>query len=187
LLVSKERLSSASGKTVAIPGLMTTAYALLSLFDFKLRKNVIVMPFNKIIPSVVKGEAECGLIIHESRFTYKDYGLHLVADLGQWWEQTTGLPIPLGAIAAKRDIPASTRARIDKFIKASVSYANANTHEAMDYVRRYSCELPDDVIKNHIALYVNGYTIDSGTEGKQAIETLLETARQRGFFQADNS
>ncbi|MBF0458395.1 MAG: 1,4-dihydroxy-6-naphthoate synthase [Nitrospirae bacterium] len=176
LLVSRERLSDLRGKRLAIPGEMTTAYVLAGLFDFKLRENVIVMPFDKIIPAVRDGEADLGLIIHEGRFTYKDYGLNLVADLGAWWERETGLPIPLGVIAAKREIPSAVRSQIDNAIKASVAYAYANTDEVMEYVRRYAQELSDEVIMNHIRLYVNDYTIDSGSEGERAVETLLAMA-----------
>ncbi|MBF0556435.1 MAG: 1,4-dihydroxy-6-naphthoate synthase [Nitrospirae bacterium] len=185
LLVSRERFSSLRGKRLAVPGLMTTAYVLAGLFDSELRESIIVMPFDKIIPAVRDGVADCGLIIHEGRFTYKDYGLNLVADLGQWWEEETGLPIPLGVIAAKSTIPAAARAQIDSAIKASLSYAYANTNETMDYVRRHSQELSDEVITNHINLYVNNYTMDSGSEGTGALETLLEMARQKGIFQAN--
>ncbi|KWT91668.1 1,4-dihydroxy-6-naphthoate synthase [Candidatus Magnetominusculus xianensis] len=188
LLVSKERLPKLRGKRLAIPGLMTTAYVLASLYDCHLRENVIVMPFDKIIPAIRDGIADCGLVIHEGRFTYKDYGLNLVEDLGAWWEQTTGLPVPLGVIAAKSTIPPHTRTLIDNAIKASISYAYANTNETMDYVRRYSQELSDEVITNHIKLYVNDYTTDSGisgSEGRRAIDTLLDMARQKGIMQAN--
>ncbi|MBF0568680.1 MAG: 1,4-dihydroxy-6-naphthoate synthase [Nitrospirae bacterium] len=185
LLVSRERFSGLRGKRLAIPGLMTTAYCLASLFDFELRKDIIVMPFDKIIPAVRDGVADCGLIIHEGRFTYRDYGLNLVADLGQWWEEETGLPIPLGVIAAKNDIPPHTRAQIENAIMASISYAYANTDETMDYVRRHSQELSDEVIMSHINLYVNNYTMDSGGEGQRALERLLEMARGKGIFQAN--
>ncbi|MBF0515654.1 MAG: 1,4-dihydroxy-6-naphthoate synthase [Nitrospirae bacterium] len=185
LLVARDRLSDLGGKTLAIPGVMTTAYLLASLYDFRLRENVIAMPFDKIIPAVRDGMADCGLVIHEGRFTYKNSGLHLVADLGSWWEQQTSMPIPLGVIAAKREIPSHTRSLIDNTIRASVSYARtAKSDEPMDYIRRYSSELSDEVIKNHINLYVNDYSSDAGAVGGSAVETLLSMARQKGLLKA---
>lgn len=180
LLVSGERLSDR--KRLAIPGLMTTAYMLAGMYDSKLRDNIVVMPFDKIMPAVRDGEADLGLIIHEGRFTYQDYGLTLVADLGAWWQMETGLPVPLGAIAAKREIQTETRAQIDDAIRASVSYAYANIDETMTYVRHYAQELSDEVIMSHIRLYVNEFSMDCGALGAAAIETFMEMARQRGIY-----
>jgi 1,4-dihydroxy-6-naphthoate synthase len=157
------------GATVAIPGLDTTAYLLLRLWDPGFA-DVRVLPFDRIMPAVRDGQVDAGLVIHESRFTYPSYGLHAVADLGDWWEAETGLPIPLGAIVARSslDTPA-----IEAAIRASVEYAWAHPAASREYVLAHSQELAPDVVDAHIALYVNEFTRDLGAEGRQAVDALL--------------
>lgn len=160
------------GATVAIPGEHTTAYLLLRLWDPGIA-NVVVMPFDRIMPAVRRGEVDAGLVIHESRFTYPSFGLTAVADLGDWWEERTGLPIPLGAIVARTSLPT---AAIESAIRASVEYAWAHPEASRDYVLAHSQELAPDVVDAHIALYVNEFTRDLGEEGRRAVEGLLAFA-----------
>jgi len=158
------------GATIAVPGEDTTAYLLLRLWDPGFA-GVKVMPFDTIMPAVAAGEVDAGLVIHESRFTYPSYGLHLVADLGDWWEGDTGLPIPLGAIVARCDA-----SEVEAAIRRSVEYAWAHPEASRDYVLAHSQELAPEVVDAHIALYVNEFTRDLGDEGRRAVETLLARA-----------
>ena len=162
-------LAALRGATVAVPGAQTTANLLLRLWDPGIG-GVEVLPFDRIMPAVRDGTVDAGLVIHESRFTYQEYGLHAVADLGDWWESETGLPIPLGAIVAREGL--DTHA-IEAAIRASVEYAWAHPDASREYVLAHSQELAPDVVDAHIALYVNEFTRDLGDEGRRAVEALL--------------
>jgi 1,4-dihydroxy-6-naphthoate synthase len=184
LLVSKKYVSMAelTGRKIAVPGKLTTAFLLLQLFEPSLRENVIVMPFNLIMDAVRNGDADAGLIIHESRFTYQFAGLHKLMDLGEWWETETGLPIPLGGIIAKRDLGNEVIRQVESAIRTSLEYALANPAEPKDYIRRHSQELGSDIIKQHIDLYVNHYSLDMGNEGMRAVEALFGRAEEKGIL-----
>ncbi|MBI5663485.1 MAG: 1,4-dihydroxy-6-naphthoate synthase, partial [Nitrospirae bacterium] len=138
----------------------------------------VEMPFHKIMDAVANEEVDAGLIIHESRFTYPSYGLKQVIDLGSWWEKETGLPIPLGGIIAKRSLGESLIRQVDGLLKQSVEYAFSNRTEPMDYIKKHSQELSDDVINQHIDLYVNGFSIDVGDEGGKAVAELISRAEE---------
>lgn len=169
------------GKKIAIPGKLTTACLLLQLYnpDFRLQTSGLVeMPFDKIIDAVAKEEVDAGLIIHESRFTYPSYGLKQIIDLGEWWEKQTGHPIPLGGIAAKRSLGEGLNKKINKTIKLSIEYAFSNRSEPMDYIKKHSQELSDEVINQHINLYVNNYSLDVGQDGEKAVIALLSRAEE---------
>ncbi|MBI5195676.1 MAG: 1,4-dihydroxy-6-naphthoate synthase [Nitrospirae bacterium] len=186
LVVAKNEcaMEELRGKKIAIPGRLTTANLLLQLFDsyFNLHPSTFVeMSFNKIIDAVVNKDVDAGLIIHESRFTYPSYGLKKIMDLGEWWESETGLPIPLGGIIAKRSLGGGLHKKISKLIRASVEYALANRPETLDYIKKHSQELSDDVINQHINLYVNDYTLDIGIEGEKAVNELLKRAEEAGI------
>ena len=173
------------GKKIAIPGKLTTAYLLLQLYipDFILQtSDLLEMPFDKIIDAVAKEEVDAGLIIHESRFTYPSYGLKQIIDLGEWWEKQTGLPIPLGGILAKRTLGEGLYKKINKLVKASIEYAFSNRAEPMDYIKKHSQELSDDVINQHINLYVNDYSLDVGQDGEKAVNELLSRAEDAGII-----
>jgi 1,4-dihydroxy-6-naphthoate synthase len=178
LIVAKKKIQYAelSRKSIAIPGKMTTAYLLLQLFNPEI-KNIVEMPFDRIMNAVSLGTVDAGLIIHESRFTYPSYNLVKLADLGEWWEEETGLPIPLGGIFAKRKLGAVAIRKIDSLIKKSIEYAYRNPDEAREYIKSNAQELDDDVIDQHIGLYVNDYTLEIG-DGAAAVEKLLKTARE---------
>jgi 1,4-dihydroxy-6-naphthoate synthase len=161
-----------SGLRVAVPGKLTTAYLLMRLWSREAPPaSVTVVPFSEIMPAVAAGRYDAGLVIHEARFTYQRYQLRALADLGEWWEATTGLPIPLGAILARRattDVTAAT-----EWVRASVRYAMAHPLASQDFVLSHAQEMDPDVVRRHIELYVNQYTVDLGEEGLAAVSTLL--------------
>ena len=167
--------------TIAIPGRLTTAYLLLRLFDPSI-ENVVVMSFDRIMDAVSKGEVTAGLIIHESRFTYPLYKLEKLLDLGAWWEQHTGLPIPLGGILGKRSLGRDLLLKVEAGIRESVQYAYAHPEEVMDYCGMHSQEMDPVVMKSHIDLYVNDFSLDLGQEGLAAVRRLFFEAEGRGIF-----
>jgi 1,4-dihydroxy-6-naphthoate synthase len=168
------------GKRIAVPGRYTTAYLLLRLFDPKL-DNIVLLPFHEIMGAVANGEVDAGVIIHESRFTFTDYGLKKLLDLGDWWENETGHPIPLGGIVAKRTLGEKTIAALERSLKSSVEYALAHPDEADDYIRAHSQEMSDEVCAAHIDLYVNSFSLDLGVEGKRAVTALISRAEAAGL------
>ena len=171
-----------AGKTVAIPGALTTAALLVRLFAPALRDaNITVMPFNEIMPAVCNEHVDAGVIIHESRFTYQRYGLTQIVDLGEWWERETAHAIPLGGIAMRRDLGDDLIRRTERALTASVDYAHTHPEHVWPTIRRHAQEMEDDVMRQHIALYVNDFTRDYGEEGEAAIRHLLETAEALGI------
>lgn len=185
LIISKNELSSLSGKTIAIPGLNTTAFLLLKCFapdDIHIKEMI----FSDIMPAVERGEVDAGLIIHESRFTYHQRGLKLIVDLGEWWEGLTGLPIPLGGIIASRDLALDKIKLIDSTLKESIKAAMnsnwQNDQNLMAFIQKHSDEIEPDVLKAHIDTYVNEESLQLSDEGKEGIEKLFQTAEQRGFI-----
>lgn len=179
LVVAKtpQTLGNAARAKIAIPGRDTTAYLLLRLAAGE-PGNAIEMRYDRILGAVETGAVDAGLIIHESRFTYGSHGLVKVADLGDWWEKETALPIPLGAIVARADLGDDTIAAAERAVRASVEYAFAHPEASRDYVRANAQEMDDEVCAKHIALYVNSYTIDLGDEGLRAVEALMGRSRK---------
>lgn len=186
IVVSNERhtMEDLRDKKIAIPGKLTTASLLLQLYDpaFANSSNLVFMPFHKIMDAVVNGDVDAGVIIHESRFTFVSFGLKRVVDLGQWWEKETGLPIPLGGILAKRNLGRELIIQIEDILRQSVDYSYNNRFEPMGYIKQHSQELSEGVIKDHISLYVNDFTIDIGDEGEKAIAELLARAKDNGII-----
>lgn len=161
------------GKTpVAVPGLMTTARRLLELY-LPQKPFLGPMSFDLIMPAIQSGQFDFGVIIHEGRFTYSQYGLVQVVDLGQWWEEKTGLPIPLGGIAVKRDLGADVARAVETAIKQSVLYARQHPEASHEYVTAHAQEMEPAVIGQHIDLYVNDFTIDLGRDGEVAVRAFL--------------
>lgn len=183
LVVAKKRLAPADlkGKRIAVPGQYTTACLLLQLFEPK-HGELIFLPFDNIMSAVSAGQVDAGLIIHESRFTYQSYGLHKILDLGEWWEMSTGLPLPLGGIAAKRSLGPASLATLSSLVRSSVEYARSHPSETLSYVRAHSQEMSEEVCAAHIALYVNDYSLDPGPEGEMAAERLFSLGEQLGLF-----
>jgi 1,4-dihydroxy-6-naphthoate synthase len=178
LIVSRNPLheSELSEKKIAIPGKMTTAYLLLQLFAPEI-KNVVEMPFDRIMNAVSLGMVDAGLIIHEGRFTYPRYNLVKLVDLGEWWEKETGLPIPLGGILAKRELGAAVIGDIDRMLRESIEYAFRNRASTREYIKSNAQEMEDTVIDQHIRLYVNHYTLDIG-DGVFAVKEMLKRAEE---------
>lgn len=183
LVVAREEydMKDLRGKTIAIPGDLTTAFLLLRVFDPALKDRVRVMPFHRVIDAVKRGDADAGLIIHESRFTYRREGLRQVIDLGEWWEKETSLPIPLGCIIARRELGRDLVQKTDALIRASLSYAFNNRDETKTYIRSHAQELDDSVIDQHIQLYVNAYSLDIGEDGTRAAQELFRRASEQGI------
>jgi len=176
LLISnkKQDTKNVEGNSIAIPGLNTTANMLLS-FAFPKAKNKIPVLFSEIEDTVISGKTELGVIIHENRFTYQQKGLHKVVDLGEYWEEKMKAPIPLGGIAVRRKMNIEIQRRVDKLIRKSLEQAFANYPVITDYVKQHSQTMSEDVMRQHIELYVNNYSLDLGNDGKKAIAVLFNT------------
>ena len=183
LLVSKREISEndLTDKSILIPGVNTTANLLFSIF-FPNAKNKTPILFSKIEEEVLKEKFDCGLLIHEGRFTYREKGLKKVVDFGEKWEQVFHKPIPLGSIIAKRDLDKTVIEKVNYLIFNSIQYAFENTRETLGYVRENARELSDSVTQSHIKLYVNDFSKSLGKEGKEAIEFLYNKAFEVGFL-----
>ncbi|TDC46310.1 1,4-dihydroxy-6-naphthoate synthase [Micromonospora sp. KC207] len=169
-----------SGATVAVPGDRTTAYLLFRLWSAgRPPARIEVVPFHEIMPAVAAGRYDAGLVIHEARFTYPRHGLTALVDLGEWWEGDTGLPIPLGAILARRGAVDPVEAA--GWIRESVRQAWADPEASRRYVLSHAQEMEPDVVDRHIALYVNEFTADLGNAGLAAVEALLGRAADAGL------
>lgn len=169
--------------TVATPGGRTTASLLLDLYaPASLRR--VELRYDRIMPAVEAGDVDAGLIIHESRFTYRDHGLHRVVDLGEWWESWTGAPIPLGGIAVRRDLPDDSIDRVASAVRASVVAARRDPLASASYVAQHAQEMSPEVRERHIDTYVNDFTLDAGPVGRAAVDTLFERAAGRGLLPA---
>ena len=164
-----------SDKTIAIPGVNTTAHFLFSQ-AFPGAQHKTFKVFHEIETAVLSGAADLGVIIHENRFTYQQKGLHRVLDLGSYWEQSTGLPIPLGGIVAHSRLPVEIIKQLDELIHNSVAYALSNYPLITDFVRQHAQEMDEAVMRQHIDLYVNSYSLDLGTAGEQAVNRFIELA-----------
>lgn len=177
-----------SGKTVAVPSERSTAYLLFRIWAARAVPGglgeVVVLPFDEIMPAVRDGRVDAGLVIHEARFTYQEYGLRKLADMGEAWEQDTGLPIPLGAIVARRSLGAQRLREISETIRASVRQAWADPAASRGYVLAHSQEMDPAVADQHIGLYVNEFTADLGEEGYAAVRGLLTRAAAEGLVPA---
>jgi len=169
------------GARIAVPGRYTTAALLLELYLDR-QVDVVTMRFDKIMDAISNGEADAGVIIHESRFTYHKFALHCLCDLGEWWEGETGLPIPLGGIAARTSLGGDVLLKIDRAIRASLAFARANPDLASEYIRKYAGEMDSQVCKNHISLYVNDFSDHLGREGLGAVEELFRRGREKGII-----
>ncbi len=173
LLVARMPLekSELSGITVAIPGERTTANLLLkNLFPEITAKREML--FSDIIPAVASGAVDAGVLIHEGRFVYREKGLSLVADLGLEWEARHGLPLPLGAIAVRSSLPDAVKRTLDRLVAGSVRYALAHPEASRDFIKKHARELDEEVIRSHIDLFVNDFSVDLGNEGRTAVERL---------------
>jgi 1,4-dihydroxy-6-naphthoate synthase len=178
---TKDKAVAIADWKIAIPGTHTTAALLLRLYQPGCR-NLVVMPFDQIMAAITSGVVDGGVIIHESRFTYQHLGLHCVQDLGEWWEQATGLPIPLGCIAARRTLAPALCEEIDTAIAASIHWADSHPADSWNYIQEYAQEMDPEVIRSHIGLYVNRYSRNLGEEGLHAVQELLRRGAAAGLF-----
>ena len=166
---------------MAVPGEFTTAHLLLRLWNPTLG-NRLFMPFDQIMDAVESGKADAGVIIHEGRFVFGERGFQCLEDLGDWWERETGLPIPLGCIAAKKSLGAERIAEFEQRLKNSIQAAFDDPGSTAEYVKRHAQELDDEVIRKHIQTYVNAFTLDLGEEGRAAVGKLEEMAKVAGVL-----
>ncbi|MBR6176668.1 MAG: 1,4-dihydroxy-6-naphthoate synthase [Bacteroidales bacterium] len=183
LLVAKEAfpLSKMDSKKILIPGVNTTANLLFTTF-FPNAKDKTPLLFSKIEGEVISGHYDAGLLIHEGRFTYQSKGLVKIADMGELWEQNFGMPIPLGSIIAKRSLPQDIITKVDRIIRRSVQYSLNNPESPMPYIRDNAREMDDTVMRSHIALYVNNFSVSLGEEGRAAITFLYQKAFENGLY-----
>jgi 1,4-dihydroxy-6-naphthoate synthase len=180
LVLAREPGVDVAGGTVAVPGDRTTAYLLFRLWAAdRAPARIEIVPFHEIMPGVAAGRYDAGLVIHEARFTYPRYGLTALADLGEWWEGQTGLPIPLGAILARRGVVDAGEAAA--WVRESVRYAWAHPAASQEYVLAHAQEMEPDVVARHIDLYVNSFTEDLGGEGYAAVRELLDRSAAAGL------
>ncbi|HSF46215.1 MAG TPA: 1,4-dihydroxy-6-naphthoate synthase [Chitinophagaceae bacterium] len=177
LLITAKPISpeTISEMTIALPGLNTTAHMLFSLAFPAARKKMFI-PFYQIEDAVLRGDADAGVIIHENRFTYESKGLHKVMDLGDYWEKNTGNPIPLGGIVMNRRYEKRLMTRVSDLIRQSLEYSRNNYPELSDFIRNNAQEMEDDVMRKHIGLYVNDYSLQLGPRGRAAVWQMLEIA-----------
>jgi len=177
-------LEELSRKTVAAPGALTTAHLLLLLREPGLKGRVVQMSFQEVLKAVASGQVDAGVLIHEGRFVYEAHGLLCLLDLGQWWEAHTGLPLPLGGLVARRRLGKGLLRELEELVRRSILYAWAHPEEAMPYVRQHAQELKEDVLRRHIELYVNGYSVQMGPEGQEALMELPRRAHEAGLCPA---
>ncbi|GGX23389.1 1,4-dihydroxy-6-naphthoate synthase [Streptomyces lomondensis] len=185
LVLSREPGLDLTGRTVAVPSEKSTAYLLFRLWAADTVADgvgeIVVMPFHEIMPAVRDGKVDAGLVIHEARFTYRTYGLHKLADMGEHWENTTGLPIPLGAIIAKRSLGEQKLRLLADSIRTSVRAAWDDPEASRPYVMEHAQEMDPAVADQHIGLYVNEFTADLGEDGYAAVRGLLTRAAAEGL------
>ncbi|MDJ0384605.1 1,4-dihydroxy-6-naphthoate synthase [Streptomyces sp. G-G2] len=188
LVLTREPGLDLTGRTVAVPSERSTAYLLFRLWAADVLPGgvgeVVVLPFHEIMAAVRDGSVDAGLVIHEARFTYQDYGLHRLADMGEHWESTTGLPIPLGAIIARRSLGAEALRALAEAARTSVRMAWADPEASRPYVRAHAQELDPAVADQHIGLYVNEFTANLGEAGYAAVRGLLTRAAAEGLVPA---
>jgi 1,4-dihydroxy-6-naphthoate synthase len=182
LLVAREPLrpSEVAGRVVAVPGTLTTAYLALRLFAPDAQTRVV--PFDRILDEVGEGRADLGLIIHEGQLTFGGHGLHKVLDLGAWWKDETGLPLPLGANAVRRDLGEDMMRRLTRIVRDTVRYSLAHRREALDYALGFARGMDPAVADRFVGMWVNDMTIDCGERGRLAVQTLLDRGHAAGVI-----
>ena len=181
-LITREpmTLDEIRGKTILIPGKLTTAYLTLQLCLGK-DVQVEVMPFDRILPAVADGRSKVGLIIHEGQLFYGDKGLHQVVDLGEWWFEQTGLPLPLGGNVVRRDLGPELVQNVARLLRESIQYALSHRQEALDYALKFARDLDPALADRFVGMYVNDWTVDYGPRGREAVRTLLSRAAEEGL------
>ena len=182
LVVAREAIDPASvgERLVAVPGTLTTAYLALKLFAPGARTRVV--PFDRVMDEVVSGRADLGLVIHEGQLTYGGHGLRKVLDLGAWWKEETGLPLPLGGNAVRRDLGPDMMARLTRLVRDTVRYSLEHRREALDYAMTFARGMPAEVADRFVGMWVNEMTLDCGERGRRAIQVLLDRGHEAGII-----
>jgi 5,8-dihydroxy-2-naphthoate synthase len=185
MIVARQAIpvSDLAGLRIAVPGTLTTAFLALRLLvgrDF----TYTVVPFDQIIQSVAAGEFDAGLIIHEGQLTFQNQGLRLIVDLGVWWQEKTGLPLPLGGNAVRRELGLPVMGQISRLLKESILYALAHRDDALTYALKYARDMDRDLASRFVGMYVNDWTLDYGPRGRQAVRRLLDEAYRASLIPA---
>ena len=167
-------------KRIAVPGTLTTAYLALNLFAPGIQTEVV--PFDQIIPQVIEGKYEAGLVIHEGQLTYDKSGLHRVVDLGRWWQKMTGLPLPLGGNAIRRALGSQLMAAVTQALRESIQYALDHREEALAYAMQFARDLDSPTADKFVGMYVNERTLDYGSDGREAVRRLLDMGHKAGII-----
>ena len=182
IIISKRSFSPSElrGKRIAVPGKLTTSYLVLKIYEPDFEE--VVTPFDKIMDAVQEGSADAGLLIHEGQLTYGSAGLRCVADLGRWWKNQFGLPLPLGANAIRKDLPQPVQEEAAVLLRASIRYALDHRSEAMAYALEFARDMEPGLADRFVGMYVNDYTLDYGAEGRQAIRMLFRLGYEKGLY-----
>ncbi|MEZ0361210.1 MAG: MqnA/MqnD/SBP family protein [Hydrogenobacter sp.] len=185
IVVAKRKLDTLRGKSVAVPGILTTAYLVLRLYEPDFYEKVI--PFDKIMDAVEREEVDAGLVIHEGQISYADRGLIKLFDLGEWWQRETALPLPLGCNVIRKDLGEENIRKIEKLMKKSVEYALSNMDKALTYAINYARDIKDseEKTKKFVSMYVNNRTLDYGKDGREAVRLMLRMGKERGIIKAN--
>ncbi|HEX6626745.1 MAG TPA: MqnA/MqnD/SBP family protein [Gemmatimonadaceae bacterium] len=182
MLVAKTAMTrdQVAGKLIAVPGLMTSAYLALKLYqpDF----IPVVVPFDQIDQAVQRGDVDAGLLIHEGQLTYKDEGLHLIADMGAWWKEKTGLPLPLGGNVIRKDMPRDVQRKVSRHLRESIAYGLDHRKSALDHAMRFARGLDRSKADEFVGMYVNDWTLDYGDRGRKAIRLFLDEGVKSGVI-----
>jgi len=183
IVVSKEPIDTLEGKKIGVPGKLTSAFLLLSIFEDGFIP--VEMAFDEIMPAVENGEIETGLLIHEGQLTYEEAGLHMYLELGELWAKDTDLPLPLGLNVVRRDIDEQLQREILRVHKESIEYGLAHKDEALEYAMEYGRGMEEEVGEKFVLMYVNEFTIDLGDKGKAALEYLFKRAHEKGLIEKE--
>ena len=184
IIVSRRELSrdELRGKKIAVPGRLTTSYLVMKIYEPDFQE--VVVPFDKIMDAVQEGSVDAGLLIHEGQLTYGSAGLHCAVDLGQWWKEQFGLPLPLGANAIRKDLPQPVREEATAMLRDSIRYALDHRPEAMAYALEFARDMEAALADRFVGMYVNGYTLDYGPKGREAIRLLFRLGYEKGLYSA---
>jgi len=185
IVVSKQALNSLKGKRIGVPGKLTTAFLVLKLYEPDFEE--VVMPFDQILLAVQEGRVDAGLVIHEGQLSYVDKGLKKIVDLGQWWQEKTGLPLPLGCNVVRKDLGLENIRKIERLMKESIRYALEHREEAIEFAREYARDIKEDMERTNrfVGMYVNHRTLDYGEDGREAVRLLLKLGIERGIIKVD--
>jgi len=185
IVVSKQALNSLKGKRIGVPGKLTTAFLVLKLYEPDFEE--VVMHFDQILLAVQEGRVDAGLVIHEGQLSYVDKGLKKIVDLGQWWQEKTGLPLPLGCNVVRKDLGTENIRKIERLMKESIRYALEHREEAIEFAREYARDIKEDMERTNrfVGMYVNHRTLDYGEDGRDAVRLLLKLGVERGIIKVD--